>query len=344
MVLTCYSHFSDLQELEKELQTTFSNAYATGTQRNLTYQKQAFQDFCQKYNLRPWPASVKTICLYAQHLSRHAAPTTIRNYIQGIKVWHQLKFLDTAHFDHICISLTLRGIARLKQHVPNKALPITPQLLLKIRKSLNMNDQQDVVYWALMLLSFHLMLRSANAVPQSVGKFDPAKQLVRGDVQVTRSALLVTLKWSKTLQFGGRQHVIPVLANPGSELCLHEAYTNMCERVPGGPNAPAFSVITKSGLRPVTYGQYQSKIRKSLTGIVSEPAAYSSHSFRRGGANFLFSAGVPRDVIKLVGDWRSDAVDSYIQVDLKKKVTAAKIMNKELNSLSQFYTSRSQKT
>jgi hypothetical protein len=40
---------------------------------------------------------------------------------------------------------------------------------------------------------------------------------------------------------------------------------------------------------------------------------YSSHSMRRGGAQFLRDLGVPRDILKAVGRWKSDAVDEYLK-------------------------------
>jgi hypothetical protein len=42
-------------------------------------------------------------------------------------------------------------------------------------------------------------------------------------------------------------------------------------------------------------------------------ATYSSHSLRRGGAQHMRDMGVPRDLIKLAGRWKSDAVDEYMQ-------------------------------
>ena len=40
-------------------------------------------------------------------------------------------------------------------------------------------------------------------------------------------------------------------------------------------------------------------------------ADFSGHSLRRGGAQFMRDEGIPRDLIKLHGRWRSDAVDVY---------------------------------
>jgi hypothetical protein len=47
---------------------------------------------------------------------------------------------------------------------------------------------------------------------------------------------------------------------------------------------------------------------------VSRPAAraVSWHGLRRGGAQHMRDKGVPRDLIKLAGRWRSDAVDEYL--------------------------------
>ena len=33
---------------------------------------------------------------------------------------------------------------------------------------------------------------------------------------------------------------------------------------------------------------------------------YACHSFRRGGASFAFCAGLPVELIKILGDWHSD--------------------------------------
>ena len=57
------------------------------------------------------------------------------------------------------------------------------------------------------------------AQKQTSEKFDPKKQLCRSDVVVGNNGLLVTIRWSKTNQFGGRAHVVPLVAIPGSPLC-----------------------------------------------------------------------------------------------------------------------------
>ena len=43
---------------------------------------------------------------------------------------------------------------------------------------------------------------------------------------------------------------------------------------------------------------------------------YSGHSFRRGGASHALARGVPAEVIKAQGDWRSLAYLNYLSVDM----------------------------
>jgi integrase len=43
---------------------------------------------------------------------------------------------------------------------------------------------------------------------------------------------------------------------------------------------------------------------------------YSGHSFRRGGASHALACGVPAEVIKAQGDWRSLSYLDYLNVDV----------------------------
>ena len=40
---------------------------------------------------------------------------------------------------------------------------------------------------------------------------------------------------------------------------------------------------------------------------------FMGHSFRRGGASFGLQCGLPPDLIKLQGDWNSNAYERYLQ-------------------------------
>ena len=69
-------------------------------------------------------------------------------------------------------------------------------------------------------------------------------------------------------------------------------------------------------------------LKSSLQKAGFDPAAYSGHSFRRGGCSFAFQIGISPTLIKLRGDWRSNVYERYISVspDLNFKVGKALLL------------------
>lgn len=68
-------------------------------------------------------ASIRTISLYCQFLSRSMSPPSTRNYLSGVKFLHaslRYPFPDLSTHE---IQVTLRGIDRLAQHCPLRLPP-----------------------------------------------------------------------------------------------------------------------------------------------------------------------------------------------------------------------------
>lgn len=308
------------------------SAYAAGTLKNLKTQQNLYLDFCEYFKIIAIPASVNTLTVYMEFLAqKFSSAQVIGNYMQGVKTLHLFNNAEVGNFQHLAIKLMMKGLARLKRHMPKQAAPITPEILLAFRQHLDLTDPNDASFWALFILAFFLMARKSNLVPDNKCNFDPSKQLIRADIQINRQGLLVSLKWSKTLQMGGRVHRVPLLTMPDSALCPREAYVNMCRRVPGNGGEPVFK--SKEGRKwvPLTYNMFQTKLKFLCHQVGLEPADYSSHSFRRGGATFASEAGVPRNLIMLIGDWRSAAVDRYIECSMGAKVIAARVIRDRLS-------------
>ena len=175
------------------------------------------------------------------------------------------------------------------------------------------------------------MARKSNLVPDSIKKFDESKHLCRKDVIVSDNLLLVSLKWSKTNQFGERQHFVPLLAMPQSVLCPMKAFKRHVSLVPHHPKGALFCRVMNGKSVPITYKWFQDRLKSLVASTGRQPEAYSSHSLRRGGATFAAAAGVPRHVIQQVGDWKSDAVDQYLHNHLQSRVQAAQMMRDELH-------------
>ena len=264
--------------------------------------------------------------MYAQFLSvTFKATSSIKNYLAGVKTLHTLTDTDVSMFQATELKLTTRGLARLKPHCPKSAAPITPHILLAIYASLDLSDTKQLVFWALFLLAFFTFARKSNLV--SSGKSQ--KQICRRDILVGASGLAVIFNWSKTIQFGQRRLIVPVVSVPQSPLCPVHAIRKMYRRVPAPKDGPAFVLpgLGSGALSPVTYSQYQSFLRKVISRIGLNPLDYSSHSFRRGGATWAFRSQVPGELIKVHGDWASDAYLKYLDFSLEQRMQVAQTMS-----------------
>ena len=82
-----------LSKLSRDLKKTRKAAYAAGTQKNHRTQWRSYLYFCLHFDLVSLPASIRTISLYCQFLSRSMTPPSIRNYLSGVKFLHaRMKF------------------------------------------------------------------------------------------------------------------------------------------------------------------------------------------------------------------------------------------------------------
>ncbi len=309
--------------MDARARVTLVNGLAPGTRKNLRGHYRSFTGFLQAVG---WTGtiSVRILQRYIQYLSEKGLKaTTIANYVAGVKFWVLLQGGSTGVFDSIIIKLMLKGVARLHPHMPRQALPITIPILLDFHRLMDMKNPFQASMWALFLIAFFLMCRKSNLTPESAGSFDSAKQFVRGQFQFRKNVMLVTVRWTKTIQFGERKLVIPLVESRNSPLCPVHAFKHMCSLVPAGPMDPAFCVRRKGILCPITYGQFSSCLKKLILQSSRDPAKFSSHSFRRGGASFAYQAGLSAELVKLWGDWKSDAFYQYLQVPMELKAGAA---------------------
>lgn len=220
-----------------------------------------------------------------------------------------------------------KGLSRKNQHFPNKALPMTPEILQEMLEFLDITKKIDLTFWCLFLFMFFLMARKSNMVPVSKVDFDPNKQLLRQDIKVFENMLVILIKWSKTNQFGNRLLKIPLAVIPRSQLCPVSAYKNMISLIPAADSDPAFCFLSSKGeIKPILYKQLQQKLRSLTAKTGREPDMFSSHSFRRGGCTWAFKSGVPTNLIQHHGDWLSDCYKNYLSFDFREKLSVSNSM------------------
>ena len=275
------------------------------------------------------PVSIDLICLYAQHLANKLkSPQSVRNYVNAVRVLQVLVDQPVDAFQSPDLKLTFRGLARLKQHQPRRAQAITPEMLSRMSEFVDRSNTLDLVIWTAILLAFFCLLRKSNYVPDSQKAFDRSKQLCREDVVVGPDCLVVHIKWSKTIQLAERTLHIPVLAIPNSPICPVKAFQQMVSEVPAGPDDPAFCIPSKKGNKPLTYRVFQSRLKQLVHKAGWVAAAFSSHSLRLGVASLAYRAKVPGELIKVQGDWASDAYLAYLSIPLEQRIQVASQLSK----------------
>lgn len=308
-------------QLKDDLKFSRKSGFAVGTTKNLRIQWESFLLFCFFFGFNPLPASTEVVSLYVQFLSRSfKSVDAIKNYVSGIRTMHLLLGISI-DINSYLINLTVKGINRLHPRCIRQALPITPAILKQFYSGLDFTSPLDVCFWCLFLFAFFLLARKSNLVLERKSDIS-GKFLLRKDVTKQADYLLVTFRWSKTIQFGDRLLQIPLI-KMNSMLCPVLAYERLISMVPLSGEVPLFSYAKN---KAITYSMFQTKLRSLCKNIGLDPQEYSSHSFRRGGATLAFQAGVPADLIQFLGDWRSDAYKKYLKFNLDDKLRVVEKM------------------
>ena len=156
----------------------------------------------------------------------------------------------------------------------------------------------------------------------------PNSALLRRHVVFNKDSVTLTLPSSKTDPFG--RGVAIQLALSTSPLCPVSALRNLYSRFPRDQAQPLFSRT----VGPFNRQYFVDKVRELLLRAGIATTGYSGHSLRKGAAVSAAAIGISREDIKLLGRWKSDAVDIYIN-----EVSAADHTQKLLQLNNKLHTS-----
>ena len=260
--------------------------------------------------IQPVPVSQTVVCQYSAYLARRLKPSSVRQYLNVIRLLHLESGYDNPCVDNWMLKSTLKGMERTLGSDVTRKEPINPEMLISIKKHLKLHELKDAMFWAVCLVLFFGTFRKSNLMPNSKGEFSAAKQFVRSDFVVAPSGdIYLTVRWSKTIQCKEREYMVklPKLSGSLSPAC---AVLRAFGLVPLPPGMPAFvSDITGT---PMTGKDFQKILKDKLKYCGYDTKIYSSHSFRRGSAVWAMKSGIPSEVVKYMGDWKSSAYLAYL--------------------------------
>jgi integrase len=255
--------------------------------------------------------------LYAQFLSRtFVSVESIKNYISGVKTLHFCLGFNIDHINSYLLNLSFKGLQRLKPRSVKQAEPITLSILLKIHEQLDFSIQDNIVYWCLFLFAFFLVARKSNLVPTSSADVLKGRFLSTESIRYFHDYILVHFNWSKTIQFGEREVVSPLLRLKDKRLCPVVAYEKLLSLNLDYHHNVLFTLTNGSY---ISYYLFQKKLRECISLIGLSPESFSTHSFRRGFATLAHRSNIPPEHIQLLGDWKSDAYKSYLELNWSDK-------------------------
>jgi hypothetical protein len=324
------------QFLDGLIDTLMNLAYADSSHRNMQSHLKVFLHFCTMISLQPFPIQSRTALRYIAFLCATGRSFgTVQNHISSLKHFNQFFGFDPGWDQTYSFKLTLRGCKRFLGLSPARKQPITPRMLCRMALLFDKDRPLHAAMLALFLVAFFSFLRKSNLVPDSIQVISP-KVPSRSDLSFSAHGATLHIRATKTIQCFQRSLAIPLPAIPNSPLCPVTALNNHFRLNPVPAAQPLFSFQAADPLRPLqplTYSQFTSFLSKVISAIGLDPKLYSPHSFRRGGASFAFECSIPAELIKLQGDWRSDAYLVYLEMSNTQKREAVTSMASNIQKL-----------
>lgn len=282
-------------------------------------QLKAYIDFCSTHNIQPVPATPTNICRYIAFLYRNKAFSTIQQYICVIRLLHLEMGLPHPYQNNHQVSSLLKAVKRAKGYSPAYKLSMTLSQVNSIKSHLDVTCLPDAQIWCLIMMCFYGLLRISSATVPSKSSWDVSKTLTRGDISFSGEGTTLTLRHTKTIQFHERTFLPRI---PDSPFCPTTALLSfMCQAGNLPPSAPALSYQRLDGRWIVlTPPDARVRLKKLFAAIGLPTTEYNSHSLRRSGATHLLAAGMPLEMIKIMGDWKSDCVFKYLTPNPSSKI------------------------
>ena len=319
-----------LAQLEEKNLESQSYRFAKGTAQNMLSGIRTWFMYCVFFNQPILPSTSSTVVPFLELMSLTATYLHLKHLLSAVKFYHLAKGVSFPEHD-FDIENTLHGLKRKLSHTPHQALPLTPGILRDLFRKLDMSSVKDRALWCSYLVTFYCLFRKSNSVPKSAKNIDLRRTLLRRHVHVDTASNMVYIHvtFAKTIQFGNRDLVIPIPGNSDPALDPVRHLQKLFSKVPCSPDAPAFSYAASQF---ITYSNFTTCLKKLLGLTGYNPRDYSGHSFRRGGASFLFRLGASILQIQASGDWSSQCFVRYLHVSEEERLRVQQLVAKAISS------------
>ena len=330
MVIVVSYFTAYLEQLHAENRVSQSYRFAEGTARNMISGIRTWYTFCVYFNLQPLPATPVSVVPFLELMAITVSYDHIKHLLHSVKFLHEARGLEYPEHNFDIVT-TLHGLKRKLASTPHQALPLTPSILRTMYSKLDMGKLRDKALWSSYLITFFCLFRKSNSVPKSGSKINLKRTLLRRDIVIDEASdmIYVNVTFSKTNHFGNKNIVIPIPGNSDPALGPVRHLRDLFAAVDCPGDSPAFTYGEK---KFITYSSFTTNLKKLLAMSGYNPALYSGHSFRRGGATFLYRLGASILQIQISGDWVSQCFARYLHVTEEERLIVQNMVSKAISS------------
>ena len=311
------------EQLEAQNLLSQGLRFAPSTRNNVLSHIRQWLYFTSYFSLAILPAKPESLCIFMELMSNTSSYGHCKNVLSSLKYLHTAAGYGFPSSD-FGLEATLQGIKRRLKGTPQFVLPIDPVILRRMYEYIDTNNTQDLSLWCSFLTAFFCLFRKANVVPKDQN-FDPDCVLTRGDIMIDEAnqTVLIYVNFSKVNQYQKSFHVIPIPANQDPALDLFRHLKKLFSLVQGSETSPAFMYSAKHF---INYRSFTNKLKQLLAKSGLDPALYSGHSFRRGGASYLYGVGGSTLMVQVLGDWASQIFTRYLYLSVDDRRAAQELI------------------
>ncbi len=297
---------TDLKALHE---ATLNNLKSSKSINTLKAYKSDFKDFglfCSRHGLQSLPTEPKIVSIYLTHLSKTSKISTLKRRIVSISMVHKLKghYLDTKH---PVIIENLMGIKRIKGSAQIGKKPLLINHLKSIINAINEQKIEEIK-----------KLRDKSIILTGFGGGFRRKELVSidyEDLEFTPEGLKITIKQSKTDQFGeGMLKGLPYFSNENYCPVLNLKKWLEISKIRSGPVFRRFSKGSSLTDNRLTDQSVVLIIKNYLNIAGIENTNFAGHSLRSGFATVAAESGADeRSIMAMTGHKTTQMVRRYIK-------------------------------
>ncbi|KAF7325195.1 Reverse transcriptase ribonuclease h [Mycena kentingensis (nom. inval.)] len=300
----------------ENIRNTLSHAWELGTLETYGSGLLAFHCFCDSRHIPEFeraPATDDVVAAFLATAAGHYAGKTLSNYLAGVRAWHILHRVAWRRNKPECDALVRAAITlQPESSTRKKRQPYTLHVIERLLQQFNPTDSFDAAIIACLLVAFYSCARLGELVVKTLVDFDASKHVTTSSLRDEKGpdgspVTVVHVPVTKASRSG---EDLVFAAQPGLTDPLAALRTHLAINKPPR-SAHLFAYVHGASHRPLTKSAFLSRVHKAFGAAKLDPL--QGHGIRIGSTLFYLLRGIPFDVVKTIGRWKSDAFLLYLR-------------------------------